>query len=71
MNAILEGVAEVHLVNPLFIPVSSRSEDRSVDPAWVAEIVLNGLYKPSYIPQRPIRALRDLMRTHRKLVEER
>lgn len=71
VHAILEGVTEVHLVNPLFIKYLPGRKTDQQDSAWLAEIALNGLYKPSYIPPRPIRALRDLTRTHRKLIEER
>jgi len=71
VHAILEGIAEVHLVNPLLIKYLPGRKTDLQDSAWLAEIALNGLYKPSYIPPQPIRELRDLTRTHRKLVEER
>jgi len=69
-HAIPEGIAEVHLVNPLFVKYLPGWKTDLQDSAWLAEITQNGLYKPSYISLSR-RGLRDLTRTHRKRVEER
>ena len=58
VHAILEGIAEVHLVNPLLIKYLPGRKTDLQDSAWLAEIALNGLYKPSYIPPQPIPVLR-------------
>jgi len=41
------------------------------DSAWIAQMVEHGLVRPSFVPPPPIRALRDLTRHRRTLVEER
>jgi transposase len=69
--SLLEFTTEVHVVNPLFIKyVPGRKTDMQ-DSAWIAEISLNGLFKPSYIPPLDVREFRDLTRTHRRLIDER
>lgn len=62
---------EVFLVSPLFIKYVPGRKTDILDSAWIAEIALNGSFRPSYIPSREIRELRDLTRTHRRLIEER
>jgi len=39
------------------------------DSEWIAELVRHGLIAKSFVPPRPIRDLRDLVRYRRKLVE--
>jgi transposase len=41
------------------------------DCEWLAELLLHGLIPPSYVPPRPLRVLRDLLRFRRSLVEAR
>lgn len=41
------------------------------DSEWLAELQLHGMLKASFIPPKPQRALRDLTRYRRKLIEER
>jgi transposase len=41
------------------------------DSVWIAQMVEHGLVRPSFVPPPPIRALRDLTRHRRTLVEER
>ena len=41
------------------------------DAEWIAELLRHGLLKPSYIPARPQRELRELTRYRRSLVQER
>jgi transposase len=41
------------------------------DAEWIAELVRHGLVAKSFVPPKPIRELRDLMRYHRKLVNAR
>jgi transposase len=41
------------------------------DAEWIADLQLHGLLKPSFVPPKPIRQLRDLTRYRRKLVESR
>ncbi len=41
------------------------------DAEWICQLVEHGLVQPSFIPERPIRELRDLTRYRRVQVEER
>jgi transposase len=41
------------------------------DSQWVADLLRHGLLKASFIPPKPIRELRDLMRYRQKLMQER
>ena len=39
------------------------------DGEWIADLLCHGLLRSSFVPPKPIRELRDLMRYRRKLVE--
>ncbi len=39
------------------------------DAEWIAELVSHGLIRPSFVPPKPLRELRELLRYRRKLVE--
>ena len=68
---VLEGTFEVYLVNAQHVKhVPGRKTDVT-DSEWLAELMLHGLLRPSFIPPKPQRALRDLTRYRTKLVEER
>jgi len=68
---LLEGDFEVWLVNARHVAqVPGRKTDVS-DSEWLAELMLHGMLKPSFIPPKPQRALRDLTRYRTTLVQER
>jgi len=68
---LLEDDFEVLLVNAQHVKhVPGRKTD-VCDSEWLAELLLHGLLKPSFIPPKPQRALRDLTRYRTKLVQER
>jgi transposase len=68
---LLEGEFEVLLVNAQHVKhVPGRKTD-VLDSEWLAELLMYGLLKPSFIPPKPQRALRDLTRYRTKLVQER
>ena len=68
---ILEDNFEVWLVNAQHVKhVSGRKTDVK-DSEWLAELMLHGLLKPSFIPPKPQRALRELTRYRTRLVQER
>ena len=68
---LLEGNFEVLLVNSKHVKqVPGRKTDVK-DAEWLAELLSYGLLKPSYIPAKPQRDLRDLTRHRVKLVQER
>jgi len=68
---ILEGSFEVYLVNAKHVKhVPGRKSDIQ-DAQWLAELLQHGLLKPSFIPPRQQRQLRDLVRYRQGLFEER
>jgi transposase len=68
---ILEEGFEVILVNAQHVKkVPGRKTDAS-DAEWLAELMLHGLLKASFIPAKPQRALRELTRYRSTLVRER
>jgi transposase len=68
---ILEDTFEVWLVNAQQVKnVPGRKTDVT-DSEWLAELMLHGLLKPSFIPPPSQRALRELTRYRTRLVEER
>jgi transposase len=67
--AILEGALEIVVANAQHIKkVPGRKTDVK-DAEWIAELLCHGLLRSSFVPPKPIRELRDLMRYRRKLVE--
>jgi transposase len=50
--------------------VSGRKTDIQ-DSEWIADLLRQGLIAKSFVPPKPIRELRDLLRYRRKLVESR
>jgi len=68
---ILEGAFALIVANAQHIKkVPGRKTDVK-DAEWIADLLLHGLLKPSFVPPKPIRELRDLTRYQRKLVESR
>jgi transposase len=68
---LLEDARQCWLVNPQHIKkVPGRKTDVS-DAAWLAQLVENGLVRPSFVPPPPVRRLRDLTRYRAALVAER
>lgn len=68
---LLEGDVEVLLVNAQHVKhVPGRKTDVK-DSEWLAELLMHGLLKPSFIPPKPQRALRDLTRYRTKVIQER
>jgi transposase len=64
---VLEQGFTVLLVNPAEIKrLPGRKTDVS-DSAWLAQLLENGLLRPSFIPPRAIRELRDLVRYRTEL----
>jgi transposase len=68
---LLEGDFKILLVNAQHVKhVPGRKTDVG-DSEWLAELLLHGLLKPSFIPPKPQRVLRELTRYRARLVEER
>jgi transposase len=68
---ILEGAFDLTLANPRDIKaLSGRKTDRR-DAQWIADLFRHGLIKPSFVPDREQRELRELTRYRVSLVQER
>lgn len=68
---VLEDAFEVILGNAHHIKqVPGRKTDVK-DSEWLADLTRHGLIARSYVPPRPLRELRELLRYRRKLVESR
>ena len=68
---ILEGAFQIVVANAQHVKkVPGRKTDVK-DAEWIADLLCHGLLRSSFVPPQPIRALRDLMRYRRKLVESR
>ena len=67
---ILEGSLKVILVNARHIKnVPGRKTDVK-DCQWIAQLLQHGLLKPSFVPEKPVRQLRDLTRQRSQLTAE-
>jgi transposase len=66
---VLEGALEIIVANAQHVKkVPGRKTDVK-DAEWLAELLCHGLLRPSFVPPKPIRQLRDLTRYRRKLVQ--
>jgi transposase len=61
---------KVWIVNARHIKYVPGHKTDKKDSAWICKLLLAGLLKPSYIPAREQRELRDLTRYRRKLIEQ-
>ena len=59
---ILEGAIEVMLVNAWDAKRYKARKTEVIDAEWLADLLRHGLLKPSFIPPRHIRELRELTR---------
>jgi transposase len=68
---ILDGQFPLLLANPYHMKnIPGRKTDQN-DAEWIADLLAHGLLRPSFIPKREIRDLRDLTRYRVKLTQER
>ena len=69
VHSILEGAFELVIGNATHIKqVPGRKTDVK-DSEWIADLLRHGLIRRSFVPPKPLRELRVLMRYRRKLVE--
>ncbi len=68
---ILEATFEVILVNAQHMKAIPGRKTDILDSQWIATLLRHGLLKASFIPPRPIRDVRDLVRYRKTLVYER
>jgi len=64
---LLEGKIETIIANPYHIKNIPGRKNDTLDSEWIAEICLNGQIKPSYVPTKEIREIRELTRSHVKI----
>ena len=67
---ILEGALEVILTNARDANGDQARKTDVIEAEWLADLSRHGLLKPSFIPPRPIRELRELTRYRESLVRE-
>jgi transposase len=68
---LLEAGHTVTLVNPQHMKAVPGHKTDVKDSEWLADLLRHGLLKASFIPERPIRELRELTRYRKTLVRER
>ncbi len=68
---ILEGSVEVILVNAQHMKAVPGHKTDIKDSEWLADLLRHGLLRASFIPPKPIRDLRDLVRYRKTLVQQR
>ena len=69
---ILEAEGRViTLVNPQHMRTVPGRKTDAKDSEWLADLLRHGLVKPSFIPPAPVRALRELTRYRKTLVQQR
>ena len=68
---VLESRFEVILVNAQHMKAVPGHKTDIKDSEWIADLLRHGLLTASFIPPKPIRDLRDLVRSRKTLVQQR
>jgi transposase len=68
---VLEGHLRVLLVNAEHVKQVEGRKTDVTDCQWIAQLLQHGLLRPSFVPERPVRELRDLTRQRAQLTAER
>jgi transposase len=68
---VLEGRVECWLLNARHARNLPGRKTDMADAAWLCQLVEHGLVRPSFVPPRPIRELRDLTRYRKAQIQER
>lgn len=68
---LLEAERTIILVNAQHMRAVPGHKTDVKDSEWLADLLRHGLLKPSFIPPKPIRELRELTRYRKALVQER
>ena len=67
---LFEDVFELLLVNAEHIKAVPGRKTDVKDSQWIAELLQHGLLRPSFVPEKPVRQLRDLTRQRTQLVRQ-
>jgi transposase len=65
---VLEPVVKVVLANPVEVKNRKGHKTDALDSWWLAHLLRHGMIRPSYIPEKPTRDLRELTRRRKKLI---
>lgn len=65
---VLESDLRVVIVNPKWVKTIKGNKDDVKDSKWIGELFCFGLVRSSFIPEKPIRILREFTRYRSKLV---
>ncbi len=68
---LLEDDFEVWVVNAAHIKTVPGRKTDMKDAEWIADLLRHGLLRPSFVPDRPQRELRELTRHRRQLIRQR
>lgn len=68
---LLEEGRQILLANPQHLKAVPGRKTDVKDAEWLADLHRHGLLKASFIPPKPVRALRELTRYRKSLVQER
>ncbi|MDB5114412.1 MAG: transposase [Chloroflexi bacterium] len=68
---VLEDALECWLLNARHLKAVPGRKTDVADSAWIAQLVEHGLVRPSFVPPKPIRDLRDLTRYRKAQIQER
>jgi transposase len=68
---LLEGRVDLMLVNAQHMKQVPGRKTDVTDCQWIAQLLEHGLLKPSFVPRRPQRELRDLTRQRAQLLADR
>jgi transposase len=68
---VLEDAFECWLLNARHLKAVPGRKTDVADAAWIAQLVEHGLVRPSFVPPKPIRDLRDLTRYRKAQIQER
>jgi transposase len=71
IHNVREGRFEIILANAQHRKAVPGHKTDIKDSEWIADLLRHGLLKVSFIPPQPIRDLRDLVRSRKKLVSQR
>jgi transposase len=68
---LLEDATECWLLNARHLRNVPGKKTDVLDAEWICQLVEHGLVRPSFVPPKPIRELRDLTRYRKAQIEER
>lgn len=69
-NVLEQGGMTLYLVNARHIKAVPGRKTDVKDAEWIADLLRHGLLRPSFVPERAQRELRELVRFRRSLVQE-